>query len=360
MKRGMVLVGLAALVVAGPLALAGDYHRGASLFCSQCHVMHYSQSHGYNANGSGTWTPLATGPHEYLLRQDFNDLCLFCHDNNQIAPDVFGVNTGKYPTDVRLAGYLNRVGVGGEQATGHTLDLDDAAPGSQPEWKPSNVNGTGNGLRCVNCHSEHGSTSGVTGGNGYRNLRTNAGNNTAPAGYISYAIATNDLTKDAFERESAKYDESKVDFNEPDSTKSAYAAYCKGCHTNFHGLVGGPELGGVPIGNGYEEFHRHPTAGVNIGAVGGGHSSLSVYNNPNRVNRVKVMSPTGVWTQPTFPADITPTCFSCHKSHGNGNPFGLLFRKGSGTLTENGDSDGVQLENLCGQCHRQGAAFSVP
>ena len=113
-------------------------------------------------------------------------------------------------------------------------------------------------------------------------------------------------------------------------------------------------VGGVPFGAGYEEFLRHPTAGVNIGALGGGHSSLTQYN--ARVNKVKVMSASGAWN----PAgtDVTPTCISCHKAHGNGNAFGLIFRSGSGTLTEDGDANGVQYENLCGQCHVQASAFA--
>ena len=41
-----------ALVAVG--AFAGDYHSGTTLFCQDCHVMHASQTHGYNANGGGT------------------------------------------------------------------------------------------------------------------------------------------------------------------------------------------------------------------------------------------------------------------------------------------------------------------
>ncbi|MEK7347802.1 MAG: hypothetical protein AABZ94_02925, partial [Candidatus Eisenbacteria bacterium] len=45
-----------AIVVAGCLlafaatATAGDYHTGASLVCSDCHVAHYSQSHNYGGS----------------------------------------------------------------------------------------------------------------------------------------------------------------------------------------------------------------------------------------------------------------------------------------------------------------------
>ena len=92
---------------------------------------------------------------------------------------------------------------------------------------------------------------------------------------------------------------------------------------------------------------------MNIGAIGGGHSSLSQYN--LHLNKVKVMSEVGVWNPAG--ADVTPSCMSCHKAHGNGRSFGLIYRQGTGTLTEDGDTAGNQLEDLCGQCHVQGNYF---
>lgn len=354
MKRSMIaalaILGLGLCV--GLDAVAGDHHKGTSLVCSDCHVMHYSQSHGYNADGTGLFTPLGTaGPYHFLLRNDPNSLCLTCHDNSSIAPDVLGSNSGKGASDIRQAGFLNRLGLVGQPATGHTLDSLNVAPGSSPSWKPEDANGTGNGLSCMNCHHQHGATSGVTGGNAYRNLRTNPGLATAPAGYVTYALATNNLTKDVYERAARSYDESQVDFNEPNNTQSAMGKFCGGCHTNFHGAPGDPTtVGGEAFGASYEEFLRHPSGGVNIGAIGGGHSSLSTYT--AKTNKVKVMSETGVWVPPA--SDVSPTCISCHKAHGNGNAFGLLYRSGTGTLTEDGDSNGVNIRDLCRQCHIQG------
>ena len=355
MKTILPALLVAPAVLAGSAA-AGDYHKDGTLLCSQCHVMHYSQSHGYNPNGSGfVLDPLAGGPRHFLLRGPVNDLCLTCHDNNGIAPDVYGSsNTGNGPTDVREAGFLNRLGDPTE-ASGHTLDSTDIAPGSTGAgWSDAE------GLNCVDCHAQHGNgasgaSSGQPGYSLYRNLRSTPGQ--GPAASVTYNYGnhgTNDLTRDVFERQNAEYDESVVDFNEPNSAGSAIAAWCAGCHGDFHGAVGSPQIGGVPEGAGFAQFVRHPAAGVNIGAVGGGHSSLSLFNQHG--NKVKVMSPTGVWGA-THPADVTPTCVSCHKAHGNGNGFGLIYRQGTGTLTENGDSAGNQLEDLCGQCHVQGRYF---
>ncbi len=346
MLPAILTLGVMLGVPGGDGLTPGDYHTGATLICSDCHVMHGQQSHGYNPDGSGFYFVGSGGPYEYLLRDEPNNLCLSCHDNNIVAPDVLDVNTGMDPNDIRLAGFLNREGVVGQPATGHTLDTLATAPGSDPAWKPEDENGTGNGLRCINCHQQHGWN---PSGNAYRNLKGDPGNLGYGASLVSYAVGTNDLTKDVYERVEASYDWADVDYNEPDTTSSAYAEFCGGCHTNFHGTPGDANIGGVPSGSGFEEFIRHPVAGVDIGAVGGGHSSLSVF--AGHTNHTKVMSASGVWDGSV--GDITPSCFSCHKAHGNANAFGLIFLSGTGTVTENGD-DGTSVRDLCGQCHVQG------
>ena len=122
-----------------PLALAtpanaGDYHTGLTLRCAQCHIMHFSQAHGYNADGSGFYGNLgAGGPFEFLLRDEVNNLCLSCHDENGFAPDVLGPsNGGNEPSSVRTGGYLNRLGFPAEgfATQGHTLDSTETAPGT--------------------------------------------------------------------------------------------------------------------------------------------------------------------------------------------------------------------------------------
>ncbi len=337
MKKTASLLSIAMLMVCVPMAMAGDFHSGATLVCSDCHVMHYSQTHGYNADGTGFSTPLGTtGPYHYLLRNDINDLCLTCHDGQMWAPDVLGVNTGSH---VRQAGSLNRPG-NGFASTGHTLDATGVAPGSNPTWSNSD------GLNCTDCHQPHGYNAN---GNAWRNTKHDPGNYGFPGGIITYATATNDLTKDIYQVNdggvSTHYSYSNVFFNEPDPTASAYADFCKGCHTDFHGAKGGPEVGGAAG----TEWVRHPAADADIGAHTGGHSSLGLFT--SRTNRVQVMSASGVWDPPA--ADNTPSCMSCHKSHGNQNSFGLIFMSGTGTVTEEGD-DGNVVKDLCKQCHVQG------
>ncbi|MCC7144114.1 MAG: hypothetical protein IT349_18615 [Candidatus Eisenbacteria bacterium] len=334
MKRLGLFLGVFALLIAAPLAMAGDFHSGSTLICADCHVMHYSQTHGYNEDGSGIYAPLGNdGPYHYLLRNEINDLCLTCHNNASFAPDVLGANSNGY---VRAGGALNRDGTAPYyHATGHTLDATDVAPGGS--WTNPD------GLHCTDCHHQHGA------GGAYRNLRVKTG--TAPSNStVTYAIGTNDLTKDVFERNTtpmaAHYAYDNVDFNEPVQTDSKYAMFCKGCHTEFHGAKGGTEVGGSATG----EWLRHPNSDANIGGIGGGHSRLSQYN--GKVNKVKVMSATGVWDP--APADVTPSCMSCHKAHGNQHGFGLIFMSGTGTVTEEGDANGVSAKDLCKQCHIQG------
>ncbi len=346
------VVGIGLILLMGGPAWAGDYHRGATLICSDCHVMHFSQTHGYNANGGGLFTPLGPGTdgYAYLLRNEVNELCLTCHDGQAFAPDVLEANTG---TGVRQAGALNRGGVTPYyNATGHTLDTMDTAPGGT--WTPGI-----HGLTCVDCHAPH-ARGGPTVNNAYRNLSPTAGG-LATFDPPSYAIGTNDTTKDVYETAAGASDVANVNFNEPDQTKSAYGNWCNSCHSSFHGGPGSANTGG--IGTPAEEFDRHPTAGVDIGALGGGHSSRSVFaigarsgTGPGpKINWVKVMTATGNWT-PDMPSEVTdhtPSCMSCHKAHGNRNAFGLVqMNPLSGAVTEEGTAGGT-YKNLCAQCHTQ-------
>lgn len=344
---GLLAVALAILLAGAP-AVAGEYHRGATLICSDCHIMHFSQSHGYNSDGSGFVIPLGgSGPYEHLLRNEINDLCLTCHNGSGFAPDVLEANTG---TKVRQAGALNRLGTAPYfQTTGHTLDATTTAPGGT--WAPDPALG----LTCIDCHHQH-ARGGPTVSNTYRNLNPTAGG-LALFDPPSYAVGTNDTTKDVFVRNTVRYDVTDVDFNEPDQTKSAMGNWCGSCHANFHGAPASVNVGGTLAGH----FERHPTAGINIGDIGGGHSSKAVFayggrtNATTKLSYVKVMTATQNW-KPNLDTDVTdhtPSCFSCHKAHGNQNAFGLVYMNPlTAGVTEEGTAGGT-YRNLCAQCHVQ-------
>lgn len=327
---------------------AGDYHEGASLDCGGCHQMHFREGSAAGQAPS-LEAPRGVGA---LLRRDVNDLCLSCHDGSLRAADVLGPNGGSGAGDVRQAGYLNRLGRSGQAATGHTLGSNEIAPGSSPAWSAEREDPEGGGLNCIHCHAPHGSEGGIP---TYRNLRSDAGNNPPGRGLVTYNHehpGTLDPTRDVFVRSARAYDESAVDYNEPDSSDSAIARFCAGCHDLFHGIPGDPRVGGRRRGASFAEFVRHPSSGVDLGAAGGEGSRADAY--AARTNRVKVLSSSGAWGAPA--GGLTPTCISCHKAHGNGNAFGLIFRSGRGQLTEDGDTGGRALEDLCGQCHDTRAA----
>ena len=165
--------------------------------------------------------------------------------------------------------------------------------------------------------------------------------------------------------------ESAVWFNEPVSSASAYGAWCQSCHTNFHGAGGSGAMGGQgggwtfasPVG-----WDRHPTADVNIGHQVGADFVSSLTRYQSLAARVKVMSGTATAATSTdwATADATPSCFSCHKGHGNQNGFGLIMMAGTGPVTEEGDAAGMTAAYsgpanrataptpLCQQCHIQG------
>lgn len=358
MKK-LLLVIVVALMVAltASVSFAGDYHTASTAVCSDCHTMHYSRSHDLAGNTGTKFTELgAGGPFTALLRDEPNKLCLMCHDGQSTAPDVLGDNANSYD---RSAGALNEVGGvdGYAEWTGHTLGSTTAAPGGTFT--------NADGLECINCHAQHGNVSGkdVAGNtvtSAYRNLRSWTGANGSEN--VSYSIgAAKDLTKDVWEAYGAgstlaqHYGQDNIGLTEPVQTKSGIADMCKSCHTNFHGDKGDANtVGGDAATN--QEWLRHPNADINVGAQSShGHSNIARFN--GRLYRVRVMSASGDWgTQgakwAAAPADLTPTCLTCHKAHGNKNAFGLIMADGSGAIGEDGNS--TDSKATCTQCHVQG------
>jgi hypothetical protein len=206
-------------------------------------------------------------------------------------------------------------------------------------------------LACTDCHDPHGGDGGQ-----YRNLVLRPGGAGADCP-VTYETGTNELTRDVFERDprlgqiAVHYDRRNVDFNRPDPRDSAMSRWCASCHPTFHGNSSSPPMRdqSAPPGTGWV---RHPTADAAIGAVGGDRSSLAVFNDPRKPNRVKVMSETGSWSQP-YAGGAAPNCLTCHKAHGNCNSFGLIYMSGTGPISEQGDADGTGARDLCRQCHGQ-------
>lgn len=350
-KKMIFGIAVVTLAISAGTVTAGDYHRKATLVCSDCHTMHSNVSHSYEG-GTPDGTVTNGSPNATLLKAaDANAMCLTCHDGQTFAPDVKGANTG---THVRGAGALTTGGTPYEDWKGHTLGYSGIIPGGgllgytrTGSTTPSHTT-----LECVNCHSAHGaSLGGTTTGlaqavidqGQYRNL-TSKPNGVTTSVRLAYATVANDPTLEIYEVDPTlgqipvHYAADNVQFNNPDAAThaSAVGSWCKACHTNFHGAETDANM------NNGSDWVRHPTAGVLVSD-----SSSMVTRYTGMTNKVKVM--TGAAAN-----EFTPSCFTCHKSHGNQNAFGLIYMKGTGTVTEQGD-DGTKLPDLCHQCHGMGA-----
>lgn len=316
-----------ALTFFGAPADAGLYHTKNSGACQDCHK---SVTPGQNPALIASLISPVSQPRSFAPG-DINQTCLTCHGGRGGPDDGSSVLSSANGILVRQAGFLN--GPSGLAHAGHTLGSTQRAPGGT--WSPG-----GQGLTCTDCHDPHGEEG------QYRNLVLRPGTATDDRP-ITYAIGpSNDLRKDIWIRSSpesaGKYDARNIRFNQPLAGRSAYGEWCQGCHSAFHGGSKSPNMGG-PKG-----WLRHPTADARIGGGFPQHSSLSRY--AAITNRVPTVSASGSWPAP----DNIPSCMSCHKAHGNSNPFGLLYMVGQGQLTEGGDSQGKAYVDLCHQCHTQG------
>ena len=376
-RLAVLLTAVAAMAGFTTLAVAGDYHVGRLLVCSDCHTPHASMQHGFFTDADTTWLgPHSTDPpYPYLLRgETVNNLCLNCHDGKTNIPDVLQAGTNP-PTHGRSAGALNLPagtthGYSSDgvytEGMGHTLWSTRTPPGAGASAPPIEAEG----LECSDCHRVHGSKY-------FRNMMGDVATSTAtyinPAWYgkeVTYEIGSapsaNPATVWVLEKEAHNYDNDNVQYLEADQTRSAYGEWCSTCHTNFHGNLTSTniEQGGFVV--------RHPTAGVDIG-------STSSWKIADPTHRLKVMSASGNWATTGTPStDMTPSCFTCHKSHGNLNRFGLIFVIPQGdasaptaalpagstidprlmALTRAGnmseEGDGGQFREMCRNCHGMG------
>ena len=133
MKRILIAVVALVAIIALP-ALAGEWHSGNSNVCTDCHTMHFSQSHNWDASPTST-TPKpngnwlgASGPNNFLLKAPANALCKGCHDSQTFAPDVFQANSNGSPANGRSAGAVTSEGDLIYKG-GHPLDSTMPPPG---------------------------------------------------------------------------------------------------------------------------------------------------------------------------------------------------------------------------------------
>lgn len=383
MRRVTLGVMLLGFLAALP-AFAGEWHTGPNNICTDCHTMHFSQAHDWGSNAvpsttaapNGDW--LSTeGPNPYLLKMaDVNALCDACHDGHQMSPDVVGFDSDPLPSQGREAGALNDPSLGAPYETwkGHTLGSTATPPGYNPALVglAPNWYDPAKGLGCPSCHGAHGTPP------SYRNLGPEALGATAESFRPTYVISTtNDTTKDVWidipsgyagntgnpASFNPFYDAANISFNRIDrtvggrSTSNAMDTFCAACHAEFHGGAGDSNIGASKAA--MTGFLRHPTSQATIGAAGAQgydhHSSLSRF--AGGTTRVKVYA-----NDKAGFTDATPGCVTCHKAHGNRNPFGLIFMAQNATVSSTFAEEGFRdpalayqagYMSLCGQCHDQ-------
>lgn len=327
MKRTLIFVSMLAvgLWISG-VALAGEYHQAGTLNCSDCHTMHYSQTHQYDGTAGAGTPSLSGGPNANLLRQTGGTLCLACHDGSTAAPDVVGTDTNSTGSGGRQAGALTTGSASYEDYKGHTLTTSSVTP-------PGGSAMAG-GLSCANCHAVHGSSS-------YRNLNTTISYQFATAANNSTDVRVNLAAYPGAGSgmSGGYYSRNNIFFNELSGTESPYGDFCAQCHGNFHGTA---NTGASA------DFTRHPTEAVELNTIG----TATTGRYTTRTNKVQVMKASNSGAVTDW-ENANPSCMSCHKAHGNQNPFGLLYMS-TGTVNEQGSSGGTAMRDLCGQCHTQG------
>lgn len=371
-----LLVAVAALGLA-TVANAGDYHKAATLRCSQCHTMHSSRAHGLNGDATFTGSDINSqlpdpgNPHRKLLIQDgTNETCLACHDQKGTVPDVFGVNGGNVAANHRSAGALNGSTPSHTDGTysdwmGHTLGSSAPPPGFVGIYEPTPVEN----FNCANCHAVHGSAAyrnlGLSRYMGLEGMAFDVTNPFAAVGptfnpadatgarAVTTFAATRDVTITAATR---NYETQNVVFGQgattaagpgtDGTTQNGMNAYCAVCHGNFHGDANTrDQVGGL-------DFVRHPTS-----AIPRDNSAGTLLNGGTATDVVRP-----VWVAaPSATADFEAACLTCHKGHGNARGYGLIYPSNTAATVnfENGDAaaeaDGAYpIRNLCTTCHPMG------
>jgi len=323
-RRYAALLGIGVLIgLSRPSARAGDYHRDASLPCSDCHVMHYSEQHGYG--GETVAPPASGGPFPHLLRDAVIGLCLSCHDGQTgsggIAPDVVQ-SAGVGQAAHRSAGAFQEP-PGAQTQNGHGLDVSATPPGGSGTMT----------LGCVSCHDPHGNAY-------YRNLVAN------PGGQSGLGVTA--ASETAVSPTATHYDISNIHYTASDGGLSAW---CGGCHGSFHGAGGTTNVGGAPLGDtnqaGVTPWLRHPTRDVTMaGANLNQHVDKSRWFSPLS-SRVPMVSPSRTIPGTGAGSDNEVFCGTCHKAHGSTHRYGLIWDDASTAEPE----DGVLEMQTCQQCH---------
>ncbi|MDR7468453.1 MAG: cytochrome c3 family protein [Armatimonadota bacterium] len=308
------------------------YHTGATLVCSSCHTMHYSEG-GQPPPGADPGGPFP----KLLLKRNETDLCLTCHGGGTAAPNVMGGNWpgGQFPATAAAEGRgHNPTGTVDNQSTQIPLD---STLGLTP---PGSTRGALTEFTCGTCHDPHGFSDYDTGNAAvftYRLLRKTI---KGPGGAT---IDVSNTIQSTFRDEQDSEVESATNHNVyrsapeiGDKTKG-FSQWCASCHSDFHG----PALG-----------FRHPTADQ-LGKLYENYTLANPadgYAGGTYHFKYPVETTQGVLATTTTQWPITSGttervfCLSCHRAHGsaysNAGRWDFSVKSGAGTG--------------CNKCHGKG------
>lgn len=302
-----------------------SYHTAATLVCSQCHTMHYSEG-GQPPGGADTGGPFP----KLLLKKNVTDLCLTCHGAGGSGPNVMSGSwpAGSFSNSATYPGTgHNPTGTSDNQSTQIPID---STLGLTP---PGSTGGALTEFTCATCHDRHGDDAFT-----YRLLRKHI---KGPGGSV---VDVSNTIVSTFADEQSAETESETNHNVYRSpavikeTSQGFSAWCASCHGSFHKTAASnlrhptaKQLGGL--------YQNYTAQNTSDGYAGGTYH----YKYPVETNQGQIATTDSQWSITSGDTERV-FCLTCHRAHASpyANAGRWDFAQPSGPGTG------------CNKCHARG------